>query len=195
MAGSGSRPAITATRIGAGPQYVKCVFLRDAADGNQRLFDEGPAAADLFDSGDGVRIEFGGGGEDRAERDVIHRFAAGRAELRHVVAGESDRRIGTHQAACIARRQIVLAYMEPGIQEQCEIGAVVDHQRGPGFAAEARHGARGFEEAAAPVPLVADLKDTGASLQKRGGGGFQCDSAAIERFRIENRVDPGKPHG
>ena len=85
--------------------------------------------------------------------------------------------------------------METRLQEHCEIGAVVDHQRGPGLAAKSRDGARRFEEAPAPVTLMADLKDTGASLQKRGGRGFQCDSAAIERFRIENRVDPGKPHG
>ena len=103
--------------------------------------------------------------------------------------------VGAHQAAGVARRQIVLADVQAGVQQHGEIGAVVDHQRGAGLAAEARHGARGFEEAAAPVPLVADLQDAGAAFQKCGGGGFQRDSAAIERFRIENRVDPGKPHG
>ena len=82
MPRSGSRPAITATESAPALNTSSCVFLRDAADGNQRLFDQRSAPAYLFDSDDGVRIELGGGGEDRAERDVIHRFAAGRAELR-----------------------------------------------------------------------------------------------------------------
>src|ERR1039457_3336034 len=141
-----------------------------------------------------IRIEFGGGGDDRAERHVIHRFAARGAKLRHVVARETDHRIAAHQLARIPRRQIVLAHVQPGFQQQREIGAVVDYQRGPGFAAEARHGARGSEETAAPLPLMADLENAGTAIQKSRCGGFQQDSAGVERFRIENRVDPGKPH-
>ena len=43
--------------------------------------------------------------------------------------------------------------------------------------------------------FMPNLQNTRASIQKSGGGSFQRDVASIERFRIENRVDPGKPHG
>ena len=103
---------------------------------------------------------------------------------------------GPDERARVARRQIVLADVQAGFEQHGEIGAVVDDQE---CAPASRHRrATVRAESKKPrlqCPLVPDLQDSGAALQKRGGGGFQRDGAAFERFRIENRVDPGKPHG
>ena len=46
--------------------------------------------------------------------------------------------VGSHQLARVARRQVVLPDVQAGVEQQRDIGAVVDDEVGAGFAAEAR---------------------------------------------------------
>ena len=47
------------------------------------------------------------------------------------MAGVADRAIGAHEAAGVARGEIVLAYVQSGVKQHGEIGAVVDDPVGP----------------------------------------------------------------
>src|SRR5579872_2090842 len=76
--------------IRPGVQNVGGVFQRDPPDGHQRLVRKRAQAPHFFDAHHRVGVSLRGGPEDRAERHVVHGFAAGRRELAGVVAGEAE---------------------------------------------------------------------------------------------------------
>ena len=195
-AASGSRPAMTATESAPALQNIESIFVRDAADRDQRLFEQRAAAADLFDADHGVGIALGGGARrpGRARRNPRARRRRRRAAAtlwleKPMTASAPIRR------ARVARRQIVLADVQAGLEQHGEIGAVVDDRGRAGFAAQAR-------DAFAPI-----RRSRGSSGACGGSAGcprrhremrrrrFPAEMPrAVERFRVENRVDPGQPH-
>ena len=110
------------------------------------------------------------------------------------MAGIPQRRLRADQLAGIARGQIVLAYVQAGLEQQGEVGAIVHDERRAALAAEAGDQSRAREEIAAPVAFLADLQDARSTLQKGRGCGFQGDFAALERFRVENRINARQFH-
>ena len=149
------------------------------------------ASPDLFDADHRIGIALGSGGEYRADRHVIHRLAAGRAELRHVVAGESD---GTHRGPSAGAHRA--AADRPGRRAARRPAAARNRRgrydkSGAGLAAQARHRARAdSKKLAAPVALVADLQDARAALQKCGGRAFP---ARYPRVRAIPYRESGRP--
>src|SRR5580704_5905183 len=85
--------------------------------------------------------------------------------------------------------------MQAGVEQHGEVGAVVDDERGAVLTAETGDVPSECEEIASPVAFVADLKNAGAALQERRGGGFNGDAATVERFRIEYRINARELHG
>ena len=111
------------------------------------------------------------------------------------MAGISQGGFGADEFAGVARGKIVLAHVQAGLQQQGEVGAVVDYERRAVLAAELGYLACRGEEIAAPVAFVADLQDARAALQESRRSGLDGDSAAVERFRVDNRINARQFHG
>src|SRR5262249_45200473 len=47
---------------------------------------------------------------------------------------------------------------------------------------------------AGPVCFIPDLKDAGATIEEGRSRGNQRNTALLQRFAVENRVDPGELH-
>ena len=152
VAGSGSRPAITARESAPAlstSSALAMVMPPIATSG----FSHQRAAAAHFDARHGIGIALGDGGEHRAQRHVIHRLGRGRAELLHVMAGEADVARRPHQAAGIAGSQVVLSHVQAGFEEHGDIRSIVDDERDPRLAAQAGDFARALEESRPQWPL------------------------------------------
>jgi threonine dehydratase len=141
-----------------------------------------------------VRVLLGSGGEDGAERHIIDRLDARGGNLRGAVAGISDDGRASQKLAGIARRQIVLPEVQTGIEQHGEIGAVVDNQLRSRLPTQTgdRFGRRA--NFAAPMGFVAQLKKCSAPLEHRRGGGFERESLAGERVRVEDGIDARQVH-
>ena len=147
------------------------------------------ARAYFFDADHGIGIALGGGGEHRAECDVIHRLTAGGRKLIDIVAGKTDRGAGAEQLAGVGGREIVLAHVQAGFEQHGEIGAVVDDERRARFPAQAGYLPGGFKHVAAPVSFVADLQDAGAAFEERRSGGLEANAAPGQRCRVGDGVE------
>ena len=168
------------------------VLSGDAADGHQRQAGEGADGAQGVDTGGGVGAFFGGGGEDRAEGDVVDGFDLGGGHLGRVVRRKANDGGRGEEFSCVGGEKIVLAEVQAGMEQRGVVGAVVDDEGGAGFAAEFGDPAGLAEGVAGPEGFVAKLEDRGAALEEGFGGEDGVDAEAVERGGVEDRVDGGK---
>jgi hypothetical protein len=130
------------------------------------------------EANDRVRVLFGTGGEDGTEGQVIDRLGEGGGELLGIMGREAQDAGGSEEAAGVAGRQIELAEVQAGIEEQGDIGTVVDDERNAGGAAMGGHELGLLEDGAGVMALVAELEDARAALEQGQSGGLGRAAAA-----------------
>ncbi len=85
----------------------------------------------------GADVLLGGGGEDRADADVISPDSNCRLGLGRAVGRQTDDHAGPDQPANLRHRQVVLADMDPiGIDQHRQVDMIVDDEGDAGLAGQ-----------------------------------------------------------
>ena len=182
-------------RIGAGPQYVDCVFLRDAADGNQRLFDQR--------RGSGGPLRLRSRGPDcawrrwrrpgRAPRNPPVRRRPRRVaprcgwRIRSPHPGPSDRRASRGGRSSWPTCSPASSSRAKSARSLTTRAAPASRQRRATVRADSK-------KPRLQCPLWRICRMPAPPSRKAAAAVSSAIARAFERFRIENRVDPGKPH-
>lgn len=172
-----------------------CIFEGDAANGNKGA---GGEAAECGESGEAhhrIGVVFGVGGENGPDGEVVHRLSGRELELGGVVGGKADEGGWAEEAAGGGRGQVVLAEMEAGLREKCEVGAIIQNKGGPGGGTNVREFTNVAKECAGKVRFVTKLQQCNAGGEERVSSGEQGYGSPLERCAVKNWVKRRKRSG
>lgn len=170
---------------GSGGEDLGEVAAVDAADaeGGDSRADVSFHFGDLIEP-DAGSAEFGGGGKQRAEADVVEALGEGGASLVERVGGAADDHRGADDGAGLGERAIVLPEVESvGAEFRGELGEVIEDEWDTGGAAEREGGFRDAADGGGVAGFGAELEQVRAAVEQGlggGGGVFLADVAEVE---------------